>query len=56
MDADRYLRQSIDLFQPHIILQSQYFEPPAKPAADHCLMMAVLDVRIRSHTPPTRFS
>jgi hypothetical protein len=48
MDVDRYLTGvPIDLFQPHIILPSQHFEPPGKFAPEHRLMMAVLDDAVR---------
>jgi hypothetical protein len=48
IDADRYLTGvPIDMFQPHILLPSQYFEPPGKVAPEHRLMMAVLADAIR---------
>jgi hypothetical protein len=43
MDADRYLTGvPIDLFQPHIILPSQHFEPPGKFAPEHRLMNQIM--------------
>jgi hypothetical protein len=48
MDADRYLTGvPIDLFQPHIILPAQHFNPPKKLAPEQRLMMAVLDDAVR---------
>ena len=44
MDVDRYLTGvPMDLFQPHVILPAQHFNPPKKLAPEHRLLMAVLD-------------
>jgi hypothetical protein len=48
MDLDQYLTGVlIDLFQPHVIVPAQHFNPPKKLAPEHRLMMAVLDDAVR---------
>lgn len=48
MNVDRHLTGApIDLFQPHVILWAQHFNPPKRLAPEHRLMMAVLDDAIQ---------
>jgi hypothetical protein len=48
MDVDRYLTGvPIELFEPHIVLPVQHFNPPKRLAPEHRLMMAVLDDAVR---------